>query len=104
MDPVRHLRFSVAALVSVIALGTLGYAMIEEISIAAVSTLAGENMVDSGIGQSMGIIIVGIKEADGTMIFNPPPEKKIEPNSVLIVLGERPAISRLEIVAGGKLS
>ena len=30
MDPVRHLRFSVAALVLVIALGTLGYALIED--------------------------------------------------------------------------
>src|SRR5210317_2474710 len=30
MDPVRHLRFSIAALVTVIAFGTLGYAMIED--------------------------------------------------------------------------
>ncbi len=74
---------------------------IEEIRVAADSVLAGKNLVDSGIRQSMGIIIVGIKEADGKMIFNPPPEKKIEPNSVLIILGERPAISQLERIAGG---
>ena len=30
MDPVRHLRISVAALIAVIALGTLGYSSIEE--------------------------------------------------------------------------
>ena len=29
MDPVRHLRISVASLVSIIALGTLGYSIIE---------------------------------------------------------------------------
>ena len=29
MDPVRHLRFSVASLVSIIALGTIGYSLIE---------------------------------------------------------------------------
>ena len=29
MDPVRHLRFSVAALASIIGLGTLGYTLIE---------------------------------------------------------------------------
>jgi voltage-gated potassium channel len=29
MDPVRHLRFSLAALVAVIVLGTLGYSLIE---------------------------------------------------------------------------
>ena len=74
---------------------------IEEISVAEDSVLAGKNLVDSGIRQSMGIIIVGIKEADDKMIFNPPPEKKIEPNSVLIILGERPAINQLEKIAGG---
>jgi voltage-gated potassium channel len=74
---------------------------IEEIRIAADSVLAGKNLINSGIRQSMGIIIVGIKESDGKMTFNPPPEKNIEPNSVLIILGERPAISKLEKIAGG---
>ena len=74
---------------------------IEEICIAADSVLAGKNLINSGIRQSMGIIIVGIKESDGKMTFNPPPEKNIEPNSVLIILGERPAISKLEKIARG---
>jgi len=74
---------------------------IEEIRIAADSVLAGKNLIDSGIRQSMGIIIVGIKESDGKMTFNPPPDKNIEPNSVLIILGERPAISKLEKIARG---
>jgi len=77
---------------------------IEEIRIADDSVLAGRTLIDSGIRQSMGIIIVGIKESDGKMTFNPPPEKKIEPNSVLIILGERPAISQLEKLAGGNQS
>jgi voltage-gated potassium channel len=29
MDPIRHLRFSIAALISIIALGTFGYSMVE---------------------------------------------------------------------------
>jgi len=29
MDPIRHLRFSFAALVSIIAIGTFGYSMVE---------------------------------------------------------------------------
>ena len=77
---------------------------IEEIRIAADSVLAGKSLINSGIRQSMGIIIVGIKESDGKMTFNPPPEKNIEPNSVLIILGERPAISQLEKIAGGRQS
>jgi len=74
---------------------------IEEIAIAANSKLAGKTLIDSGIRQSMGIIIVGIKQTDGQMLFNPPPASRIEPNSVLIVLGERLAINQLEVVAGG---
>ncbi len=77
---------------------------IEEIAIAADSVLAGKNLVDSGVRQSMGIIIVGIKQTDGKMIFNPPPNKVIEPGSVLIILGQRKSISQLEKIAGGALS
>lgn len=74
---------------------------IEEITIAADSELAGKSLVDSGVRQSMGIIIVGIKQVDGQMTFNPPSHKIIEPHSVLIILGERQAISQLEAIARG---
>ena len=74
---------------------------IEEICIAAASELAGKTLVESGIRQRMGIIIVGIKASDGKMTFNPPSDKTIEPDSVLIILGERPAINQLEKIAGG---
>jgi voltage-gated potassium channel len=76
---------------------------IEEIAIAADSELAGKTLIDSAIRQTMGIIIVGIKRVDGKMLFNPPPTSIIEPNSVLITLGERPAINQLEKMAGGHL-
>lgn len=75
---------------------------IEEIGIASNSELAGKTLIDSGIRQSMGIIIVGIKHVNGQMVFNPPPAQVIEPNAVLIILGERPAINQLEKIAGGK--
>ena len=76
---------------------------IEEIAIAADSELAGKTLIASGIRQSMGIIIVGIKQVDGKMVFNPPPTCVIEPNSVLITLGQRQSISQLEKIAGGSL-
>ncbi len=77
---------------------------IEEIRISPDSLLAGKALIDSGIRQSMGIIIVGIKQVDGQMLFNPPPTSVIEPNSVLITLGERPAINQLEKIAGEALA
>ncbi|MGW8312424.1 MAG: potassium channel family protein [Desulfuromonadales bacterium] len=75
---------------------------IEEITVNVNSELAGKSLIDSGVRQSMNIIIVGIKQTDGQMIFNPAPDKVIEPNSVLIILGQRKAISQLEIIARGK--
>lgn len=74
---------------------------IEEIVVASNSVLTGKTLVDAGIRQSMGIIIVGIKQLDGQMIFNPPSDSIIEPHSTLITLGERPAINQLEKIAGG---
>jgi len=74
---------------------------IEEIPVATSSSLAGKTLIDSGVRQSMGIIIVGIKQVDGQMIFNPPPTRVIEPSSTLIILGERTAINQLEKIAGG---
>lgn len=75
---------------------------IEEITISPLSSLAGKTLINSGIRQSMGIIIVGIKLAEDDMTFNPPPHTVIQPNSVLITLGERPSIDQLEKIAGGQ--
>ncbi len=75
---------------------------IEEIAIDAGSDLAGKTLVNSGIRRNMGIIIVGIKQTDGQMIFNPPPDKVIDPGSVLIILGKRQSINQLERIARGE--
>jgi len=74
---------------------------IEEITVTTHSELAGKTLINSGVRQTMGIIIVGIKQTDGQMVFNPPPSQVIEPNAVLIILGERTAISQLETIARG---
>lgn len=74
---------------------------IEEIAISEKSSLAGKTLIESGIRQSMGIIIVGIKQLDGHMIFNPPPSQIISAGFVLITLGQRPAINQLEKIAVG---
>ncbi|MBW6511450.1 MAG: potassium channel protein [Desulfuromonadaceae bacterium] len=74
---------------------------IEEIAIAASSELVGKALIDSNIRQTMGVIIVGIKNSAGQMVFNPPPSMVIEAHSVLITLGERKAINQLENVAKG---
>jgi voltage-gated potassium channel len=74
---------------------------IEEIEVTAGSSLVGKNLVTAEIRQSMGIIIVAIKQPDGHMLFNPPSQTTINAHSVLIILGERPAITQLEQLAQG---
>jgi len=74
---------------------------IEEIEVNQQSSLVGLTLVSAGIRQTMGIIIVAIKQPDGHMLFNPPPDTAINAHSVLIILGERPAITQLEQIAQG---
>ncbi len=73
----------------------------EEISIGPKSSLAGANLRESGIRKALGTIIVAIKKASGSMVFNPPPEIRMEAGDVLIVLGEPDSLKKLEIMAGG---
>lgn len=74
---------------------------IEEITVSETSGLVGKNQLNTGIRQAMGIIIVDIKQPDGHMIFKPSPASAIDAGAVLITLGERSAISQLELVASG---
>lgn len=74
---------------------------LEEIEVLPTSQLVGKTLVTAGVRQSMGIIIVAIKQPDGHMLFNPPPATEIGSGSVLITLGERPAITQLELIARG---
>jgi voltage-gated potassium channel len=73
----------------------------EEIKVTKNSRLVGKNLVDASIRQSMGIIIVGIKQPDGHMFFNPSPATVLDAGSILITLGESQSITQLEKIAAG---
>ena len=74
----------------------------EEIAVQDRSPLAGQTLIESGIRQRMGIIIVGIKKPDGHMIFNPEPSTRISAGATLITLGQPPSIRQLEKIARGE--
>jgi len=68
----------------------------EEIVIPPDSGFIGENLVSSGFRKETGVMIVGIKKANGHMVFNPESHTKLEEHDTLIVLGEPTAIHKLE--------
>src|SRR5215471_8643464 len=47
---------------------------LEQVHIGAGSSLAGTNLLDAGLRQRFGVVVVGIRRADGKMDFNPEPE------------------------------
>ena len=72
---------------------------IEEVRVETGSALAGRGLKDSRLRQDLGIIIVAIRKPDGKMGFNPSPEVAMEPGDVLITLGHRDQLDRLEALA-----
>jgi voltage-gated potassium channel len=72
---------------------------IEEVTIERGSALAGRSLKDSRVRPDLGIIIVAIKKPDGRMVFNPPSEETMEAGDLLITLGHRDQLDRLETLA-----
>ncbi len=69
----------------------------EEIPVRPQSKLADVALVDSGIRKELDLIIVAIKKADGTMLFNPASHTTIQIGDTLIALGQRSSLLKLEL-------
>jgi voltage-gated potassium channel len=72
---------------------------IEETEIGPGSGLAGQSLRDSALRQDLGIILVAIKKPGGRMVFNPEPATVLEARDLLISLGHRQQLDRLEQLA-----
>jgi voltage-gated potassium channel len=71
---------------------------IEEITVGEDSRLVNQSLVDSGIRQEMDVIIIGIKQKAGTMIFNPSSQTEIQPDDILIAMGRNKDLETLRRV------
>lgn len=72
---------------------------IEEVRVAPGSALAGRSIHDSRIHSELGIVVVGMMRPGGELLYSPKPELTLEPDAVLIALGQRRQLDRLEKLA-----
>ena len=57
------------------------------------SALAGRTLVESGVRDRSGASVLAIHRADGTMVFNPSPDDRIDAEDLLLLLGTHEQIS-----------
>lgn len=69
---------------------------VEEIQVRSTSKLLNVALKDSGIRQKLDLIILTIKKADGTMIFNPKADTRMETDDTLVVVGQPKSIIQLD--------
>jgi voltage-gated potassium channel len=72
---------------------------IGEVRIDAHSPLVGKMLGDSKIRQGADVIILGVKPAEGPLVFNPAPETLIRASDTIIVIGADTQLKRLEALA-----
>lgn len=68
----------------------------EEIPVSPSSELADVTLKDSGIRQQFNLIIIAIKKADDSMMFNPSFETQIKGGDTVIAVGEDQNLHKLE--------
>lgn len=69
---------------------------IEEIPVNTSSGLIDMTLQDSGIRKNLNLIIIAMKKADGSMLFNPSAETRIGAGDTLITVGENENLIKLE--------
>jgi voltage-gated potassium channel len=78
---------------------------VEEARVAPGSRLAGKSLRESRLHAELNIAVVGIVRPNGELLYNPGGDVVVEPESVLIALGQRRQLEQMErLVAppGGK--
>ena len=67
----------------------------EEVSIGPHSSLVGKSLIDSKLRVSFGVIVIAIKPVVGDMIFNPNADQVLSAGDVLVIIGKRNDLLRL---------
>ena len=76
----------------------------EQLEVDPVSSLVGRKLSESVIRSELNIVIVSIRRNDGSIIFNPSGETKIESGDMLIAIGNSESLARLNALARGRIA
>jgi voltage-gated potassium channel len=74
---------------------------IEQVSVSTRSSFAGQTLAHVEIPKKLGLIVLAVRKADGTMLFNPPLEQTIAAGDHVIVMGESAGLRKLEQMLRG---
>lgn len=74
---------------------------IEEVRLAPSSRLCGQSVCGSNLQHDPGVVIVGVLRPDGELLYNPDGDTVLEAGAVLLALGPRRQLDRLELLAVG---
>jgi voltage-gated potassium channel len=91
-------RPTVVDFIDIATMGSSLGLMMEEATVGNGSGLAGKNLVDSNLRKNFGVIIVAIKKMAGNMIFNPMPSETLEAGDVIVVIGKKEDLKRMNAV------
>lgn len=69
---------------------------LEELRIPESSPLVGKTVRDTDARQRYRLLIIGIRRAAGTMVFNPDSHEKFEVDDVLVVMGDKADADKFE--------
>jgi voltage-gated potassium channel len=72
---------------------------IEEIRVGESSKLVNSTLRDAALRDRYGSLVLAIRHADGTIEFNPLPDRKVSAGDFLIVMGDSAKLKELETVA-----
>jgi len=72
--------------------------IMEEAKLSPNSMLVGKSLITSNLRQDFGVIIVAIKKIAGDMIFNPMPTETLENGDVLVLIGKKDDLKRMNKV------
>ena len=70
----------------------------QEIEVTDDSPLAGVSLREANLRQRAGVLVLALRQTDGTFTTNPDPDMVIEPKQIIIAVGTDADLARLDVV------